>query len=1012
MTSATCGRCGAALAPWDSACRVCGALLATAGRGAKVTASEADAAEALEAVRARLAEAAGREYEITGELGRGGMGWVFLGRDRRLGRLAALKVLPPLDALRAASVERFRREAETAARLSHPNIVPIFGAGGDAATPYFAMAYIEGETLADRLAREGALPVEDALRIAREVGGALSYAHRQGVVHRDVKPQNILLEREAGRALVADFGIARAAAEERMTMPGVAIGTPGYMAPEQAGGASDVDARADVYALGAVLFEMVTGRRLESVEEGQWPVSSSAVKRAVQRARPELSAPAVGAVARAVAPRREDRWPSVDALLVALEPVDTPGARRVAGRRWVWWYVAGAGVVVAAAIRLGALSPFRGGVRPVPVGAAAPRTIAVMPFTGDTAAAGILQGILVYQLQGLRTLSVVAKPVFSPAPGSDAASPEVLALAKKAGASWILHGLIGPAGAVRELQVRVVNVETGQPEELGGFKVADVGRAAADSVVLRLARRRVGQDLGLAAGTALAPISLDAVRAWRTAEDAFRRADYAAAVAGYDSVIALDSNYALASYKRFLAVLQQEPTEDRIREAVGAVRDIVPRVGPREAKLLTAYLTLFDSGNVGEAEAQLRRLVEEDSTFLDGWFALGEVRYHFGALAGLPPDSAVAAFDRALSLWPRAAPAFMHLIGLNLWLGDEDRAEDYITRYLAQDSTSPIGRTIQLARDVIFGSLTALPAIRRRLGEMDDQVLELSALAGVQTWRDPFELAQAKTALEEMTQPRRAMRVRSEGAKFLVATSLAQGRWGEAASRLEDLQGKLRGDAELARWPAIAFLVRYGSRDQAERASAARLAARWLDPGERAVDLWLAGSVEVETGDSARARTRLPELEAMARRAPPAVAGMHSALVGRIAEAEADTAAAVAAYEAALAHLDPARAPFTLLYSAWIPRYRLVRLRLAAADTAGALALLEAQDFLASSADQVMRGPAWLLHGRILEARGESPLAIRYFRRAYALLRYAEAPWDAVRESARAELARLGVPSP
>ncbi|MDO8665968.1 MAG: serine/threonine-protein kinase, partial [Gemmatimonadales bacterium] len=554
----------ARLTPWDGKCPSCGTAVATS------TAGDGEL-EARETVRARLAEAALGEYEVVGELGRGGMGWVFLGRDRKLGRLAALKVLPSLDALRPASVERFRREAETAARLSHPNIVPVFGAGGDMATPYFAMAYVEGGSLAERIAKEGSLPVSEALRIAREVGSALAYAHRQGVVHRDVKPQNIMLEKEAGRALVTDFGIARAAAAERMTMSGMAIGTPGYMAPEQAAGASDVDGRADVYALGVVLFEMLTGKRLEAFEGGEWPISSASVRRSAQRTRPDLPSGLVDVVARAAAPRREDRWPSVEALLVALEPFVTPGAPPVAGRRRVWWYVAGAGVVVAAAIRLGALSPFRGGVRPVPVGVAASRTIAVMPFAGDTAAAGILQGFLVYQLHLLRTLNVVEKPVFAPAPGSHAASPAVLALARKAGASWILHGVIGPPGAVRELQVGVVKVQTGESEDLGHFTAADVGRAAADSVLLRLAGVQTGRDLGLAVGTVRAPISLDAVRAWRTAEDAFRRADYASAVAGYDSVIELDSNYALASYKRFLAVLQQEPTEDRIREALGAV---------------------------------------------------------------------------------------------------------------------------------------------------------------------------------------------------------------------------------------------------------------------------------------------------------------------------------------------------------------------------------------------------------------------------------------------------------
>ncbi len=1000
MTTTNCTRCGASLTPWAGTCPACGAPVAASLTGT-------DEREARDTVRARLADAARAEYEVVSEIGRGGMGWVFLGRDRKLGRLAALKVLPALDAMRPASVERFRREAETAARLSHPHIVPVYGAGGDMGTPYFAMAYVEGESLAERI-KAGALPVAEALRVMREVGSALAYAHRQGVVHRDIKPQNILLEREGGRALVADFGISRAAAAERMTHSGVAIGTPGYMAPEQAAGTSDVDGRVDVYALGVVAFEMLTGKRLEDQDSGGWPIATSEARRATRRLRPDLPDGLAEVVARAVAPRREDRWPSVDALLAALEPF---AARSAAGgvpwRHRLWWGVAAAGVVVAAAIRMGVLAKGRAGPTPAAAGPAT-HGIAIMRFDGDTAAADSLLPLLRYQLGGFTAVRVADPRVFAP-PGGDPASAEVRAAARRAGASWILHGFVGRSGAGREVQLRLVEVATGHALDLGRLVAPGLDLAVADSVVLRLTQGRAGRELGLAGGASQAPASLEAVRAFDAADDAFRRADYAAAVREYDRVLALDSTFAPARYKRFLADLQQEPTEDRVREAVRGVKGVLPRVGSLEGRLIAAYLMLFDSGRVAEAEDQLRRIVAEDSTFLDGWFALGEVRYHFGAQAGLPPDSAVSAFNRALELWPDAAPAVMHLVSLDLWLDRRTDAEEHIRRYLAADSTSPIGRTLAIGRVVLFGTTGEKRAMLARVGTFADRVLEFGAISGAQTARDRADLASAQLALEEMTRRGRDPRVRSEGARFLVAALLSQGRWRDAEQRLAGHTTAQPGEAELQPVHSWAFLLGYGTADAASRAVRTRLSAPPADAKERAADLWLAGAVAVERGDIAAARAQLNALEGLARTGPPAVGGLRSALAGRIAEAEGDTARAKAAYAAGLNALDPARAPFTLLFAQTIPRFRLTRLRLAAADTAGAFALLEAQDFLAAFADQVVRGPAWLLHGRLLAAHGDTEGATRYFRRAQDLLFYAEPPWTAVRDSARSALVALGV---
>ncbi|MFI5241536.1 MAG: serine/threonine-protein kinase [Gemmatimonadales bacterium] len=214
-------------------------------------------------IRAVAERALAANYELDNELGRGGMGIVYRARDRRLKRLVAIKLLPPELAFRSEIKTRFLREAETAAQLSHPNIVPIYSVDERDGLVYFVMALVEGPTLARRMYEDGQLPVEDVRRVLREVAEALAYAHGRGVIHRDIKPDNILLDKESGRAMVTDFGIARAiqeGADSRLTATGVAIGTPAYMSPEQAAGDREIDGRTDLYALGVVAYQMLAGR--------------------------------------------------------------------------------------------------------------------------------------------------------------------------------------------------------------------------------------------------------------------------------------------------------------------------------------------------------------------------------------------------------------------------------------------------------------------------------------------------------------------------------------------------------------------------------------------------------------------------------------------------------------------------------------------------------------------------------------------------------------------------------
>ena len=211
------------------------------------------------AVPEQLAASLADRYVIERELGRGGMATVYLARDVRHGRQVAIKVLHP-ELAAVLGAERFLAEIKTTAALQHPHILPLFDSGTADGQLFYVMPFIDGETLRTRLDRETQLPIADAVQLTREVADALQYAHERGVIHRDIKPENILLQ--GGHALVADFGIALAvqhAGGQRMTQTGLSLGTPQYMSPEQAMGEKVIDARSDIYALGAVTYEMLVG---------------------------------------------------------------------------------------------------------------------------------------------------------------------------------------------------------------------------------------------------------------------------------------------------------------------------------------------------------------------------------------------------------------------------------------------------------------------------------------------------------------------------------------------------------------------------------------------------------------------------------------------------------------------------------------------------------------------------------------------------------------------------------
>ena len=282
-----------------------------------------------------LADALVGQFHVERELGRGGMGIVFLAREVRLDRLVALKVLPAALASHPETRERFLREARTAARLSHPNVVPVYRADEAGGTAFFAMAFIDGESLADRVRDRGPLPPADAVPILRAVAWALAYAHARGVIHRDVKPENILLERSTRRTLVTDFGIAHHAAvgddSARLTQDGHVLGTAHYMSPEQVSGQT-LDGRSDLYALGVVAYEVLSGKP----PFAGLPMGAVLVAHATRPAPPLRDvAPNVPAalalvVDRCLAKNPDDRYATGEALAEALERTvaEEPGERQ------------------------------------------------------------------------------------------------------------------------------------------------------------------------------------------------------------------------------------------------------------------------------------------------------------------------------------------------------------------------------------------------------------------------------------------------------------------------------------------------------------------------------------------------------------------------------------------------------------------------------------------------------------------------------------------------------------
>jgi len=374
-----------------------------------------------EILRRRLQAAVGTNFSIEEEIGEGGFAVVFAATDRKLSRRIAIKVLRPELVASRASRERFVREAEASARLNHPHILPIFFVGEGQGLVYFGMPLVDGETLESRVRRVDTLDPIEVARIGAEVADALAEAHGAGLVHRDIKPLNIMLQGSRGRVLVADFGIAKAAAGsgDPLTGTGIAIGSPHYMSPEQAAGESQVDHRSDLYSLGIVLWQMLAGE-LPFVAAASQAVLMSQVTRPVppiRSKRPNTPATLAAVVDRCTRKDPAERFQTADELAQALRTISQTPQGLAAARRPPRW--AAPAVLVATVLVVAAGAWMLLGPRPAPAGRpaaadtanAAPASpapvIAVLPFavaagSGDTAQFGRTAALMLSEALALR----------------------------------------------------------------------------------------------------------------------------------------------------------------------------------------------------------------------------------------------------------------------------------------------------------------------------------------------------------------------------------------------------------------------------------------------------------------------------------------------------------------------------------------------------------------------------------------------------------------------------------
>ncbi len=671
----------------------------------------------------RLNAALGDRYEVESELGRGGMALVFLAREERNKRKVAIKVLRPELAV-ALGPERFLREIEVAASLTHPNILPLHDSGEANGLLYYVMPYVEGESLAARLTRETQLPIPDALRITGEVARALQYAHEHGIVHRDIKPDNILLVGDD--ALVADFGIAQVAksiSAEQLTSTGLALGTPHYMSPEQAA-AETVDGRADIYSLGCVLYEMLAGQPPFGGKTAQAVIARHAAGPvpSLQTVRTTVTPATTTALECAMAKVPADRFATaaefVEALEVrASEPARSPRKRTAWLPSRAWRYVA-AGVAVAV-IAIGLLSQLsrstESGVTELD-----PNLIAVAPFrvggTVDPSLGDLSSGIpelLYVRLNGEGGPRAVypgtATSVWSRVgSGDELSQEEALSGARLLGSGRLLLGQVFGTADEIALSASLVDVATetvlARAENVRG--TADSLLSLVDRLSIELLTRAGGEPRQRL--SRLLTTDLDAVRTYLAGQAAYQAGRYRDANDYFAEAIDIDTTFALAGLG--LAISDYyvgSGSAGRGLRIACAFRD---RLSKRDQVFFNAKAgpnypnPNTDADHLAARIAAAAAMPDRQEV----QFNLGDLLVHWGPGVGirLASEQAAAAFRGTLRVNSTHAPALGHLFELAVVAGDTAEARRLGSAYVADTSRDFLSyyrwQLAQAVEDTVF----------------------------------------------------------------------------------------------------------------------------------------------------------------------------------------------------------------------------------------------------------------------------------------------------------------------
>ncbi len=741
------------------------------------------------------------------------MATVYLAHDLRHDRQVALKVLRP-ELAATLGPERFVNEIHIAARLTHPHILPVHDSGEAAGFLFYVMPYIDGETLRHRITRQGVLPVPEAARLLRDVADALAAAHALGVVHRDIKPDNILL---SGRhALVADFGVSKAVSEatgrQHVTTVGTALGTPQYMAPEQAAADVNIDHRADIYALGVLAYELLTGHPPFAGSPQQ--ILAAQVMTApvpVTQVRPDLP-PALGElVMRCLAKSPAERWQSASDVARTLETFTTPSggitptdtrpvpAVKPGGVRSR--ALAGLAIVVLAMAGVGGWRLLSRGGAPLDA-----NLIAIFPFrvtSVDSSLNYLGEGMVdllaaMYTGEGgpraveVRTALTMWKR-HAGADRGEAAAPVaardlgagqyLLGSVVSTGARLVLSASVGRTGAARATVLARVE---GSVDSLSGLLNALVGQ-----LLVRGAGLTEERAVGL-------PSSLEATRAYVAGRAANRRGDWEAAALHFDRAIALDSSFTLAALGMSEAsawLTVSLPGLPRVQELAWANRTTL---SPRDQALLAGYTG--SNGPAPDSRAdELRAWEAAVSRFpdlADAWYWLGETYFHHGRTLGFEDHFARArqAMEMASSLDPDMMAPMYHRIEMAAMRRDTTEAERLFAQYVAHDSISETRSILELyvaegvrdsaavaaavQRYARTGHVTAVggPAYLARIGrglEWVDTLLTLATgTAGSPTVRDAVERTRLSVLLN-LGRPAEAVAAARQGGVWDDATAMA-----------------------------------------------------------------------------------------------------------------------------------------------------------------------------------------------------------------------------------------------